>query len=124
MTRPILGGPRNSSVMAAQPFGNGREPTSAVVAQPLRRGDRGVAGEVEHGDMDKDAKGVVMSAIGQSKELAARQRDGLRVVLSWHPREDAVTVSVADQRTGDRFEIAVERRHALDAFYHPYAYAA
>ena len=64
-----------------------------------------------------------MSAIGQSKELAARQRDGLRVVLSWHPREDAVTVSVADERTGDRFEIAVERRNALDAFYHPYAYA-
>ena len=65
-----------------------------------------------------------MSAARDSKELAARQRDGLRVVLHWHPREDAVTVSVADQRTGDRFEIAVERRHALDAFYHPYAYAA
>jgi hypothetical protein len=71
-----------------------------------------------------DAKGVVMSATRQSKELAARQRDGLRVVLRWHPREDAVTVSVADARTGDRFEIAVEREHALDAFYHPYAYAA
>jgi hypothetical protein len=72
----------------------------------------------------RDAKGVVMSAKRLSKELAARQRDGLCVVLSWHPREDAVTVSVADERTGDRFEIAVEHRHALDAFYHPYAYAA
>ena len=65
-----------------------------------------------------------MSATRQSKELAARQRDGLSVVLRWHPREDAVTVSVADERTGDRFEIAVERTHALDAFHHPYAYAA
>ena len=65
-----------------------------------------------------------MSATRQSKELAARQRDGLSVVLRWHPREDAVTVLVADERTGDRFEIAVERAHALDAFYHPYAYAA
>ena len=65
-----------------------------------------------------------MSAKRQSKELAARQRNGLSVVLSWHPREDAVTVAVADDRTGDRFEIAVEREHALDAFYHPYAYAA
>lgn len=65
-----------------------------------------------------------MSATRHSKELAARQRDGLSVVLRWHPREDAVTVSVADERTGDRFEIAVERTHALDAFYHPYAYAA
>jgi RNA 3'-terminal phosphate cyclase len=71
-----------------------------------------------------DAKGVVMSASRQSKELAARQRDGLRVVLRWHPCEDAVTVSVADDRTGDRFEIAVEHEYALDAFYHPYAYAA
>jgi hypothetical protein len=65
-----------------------------------------------------------MIATRQSKELAARQRDGLCVVLYWYPREDAVTVSVADERTGDRFEIAVERERALDAFYHPYAYAA
>ena len=35
-----------------------------------------------------------------------------------------MTVSVADDRTGDRFEIAVEHEYALDAFYHPYAYAA
>ena len=65
-----------------------------------------------------------MSAKRQSKELAARQRHGLRVVLRWHPCDDAVTVSVADDRTGDRFEIAVEHEYALDAFYHPYAYAA
>jgi hypothetical protein len=73
---------------------------------------------------DTDEKGVVMSATRQSKELAARQRVGLRVVLRWHPREDAVTVLVADARTGDRFEIAVEHEHALDAFSHPYAYVA
>jgi hypothetical protein len=57
-------------------------------------------------------------------ELAARHDDGLAVVLLWDPRDDAVTVSVADARTGDRFEVAVDRTHALDAFYHPYAYAA
>ena len=33
-----------------------------------------------------------MTAVSVSKELAARQRDGLSVVLRWHPREDAVTV--------------------------------
>jgi hypothetical protein len=60
----------------------------------------------------------------QTRELAARKRDGLSVVLSWHPCEDALTVSVDDETTGDRFEIAVDRRRALDAFYHPYAYAA
>jgi hypothetical protein len=73
---------------------------------------------------DTDTKGVVMSAKTQTKELAARRNAGFSVVLRWHPREDAVTVAVADERTGDRFEIAVERECALDAFYHPYAYAA
>jgi hypothetical protein len=59
-----------------------------------------------------------------ARELAARSANGLVVVLLWHPREDTVTVSVADDRTGDRFEIAVDRERALDAFYHPFAYAA
>ena len=60
----------------------------------------------------------------QIRELAARRRAGLSVVLRWHPDDDAVTVKVADSSTGDRFEIRVDREHALDAFYHPYAYAA
>jgi hypothetical protein len=60
----------------------------------------------------------------ETRELAARQGHGLAVVLLWHRREDAVSVAVADERTGDRFEIAVDRTRALDAFYHPYAYAA
>jgi hypothetical protein len=57
-------------------------------------------------------------------ELAVRDSDGLSVVLFWHPRNGGVTISVADSRSGDRFQLAVEREHALDAFYHPYAYAA
>jgi len=60
----------------------------------------------------------------QARELAVRESDGLAVALVWHPGEDAVTVSVADSRTGDHFELAVDRRRALDAFYHPFAYAA
>ena len=59
-----------------------------------------------------------------SRELATRKSQGLAVVLRWYPRDGAVTVSVDDAKTGDRFEIAVDRTHALDAFYHPYAYAA
>ena len=67
-----------------------------------------------------------MSAAVNTKrrELAARRGDGLCVVLRWDPCGDAVTVSVADAHTGDRFEITVDRERALDAFYHPYAYAA
>jgi hypothetical protein len=65
-----------------------------------------------------------MTARTTIRELAARESDGVRVVLLWHPREDAVTVSVEDERAGHRFELAVERERALDAFYHPFAYAA
>jgi hypothetical protein len=46
------------------------------------------------------------------------------VRLLWHPREDAVTVSVEDARVGDRFQLAVAPERALDAFHHPFAYAA
>jgi hypothetical protein len=58
------------------------------------------------------------------KELAIRESNGLAVVLLWDPSEDAVTVSVDDSRTGDRFRLEVDRERALDAFYHPFAYAA
>jgi hypothetical protein len=60
----------------------------------------------------------------KARELASRESDGLAVRLVWHPSEDAVTVSVTDSRTGDRFQLAVDRKRALDAFYHPFAYAA
>jgi hypothetical protein len=61
-----------------------------------------------------------------TQELATRVNDGVAVVLLWHPRDDSVSVSVsvADARTGDRFQLAVAREYALDAFYHPFAYAA
>ena len=58
------------------------------------------------------------------RELAVRESDGLHVLLLWHPREDALTVSVEDSRAGERFLLAVARDRALDAFYHPFAYAA
>ena len=60
----------------------------------------------------------------QTRELAARESDGVRVLLLWHPDENALTVSVEDARVGDRFQLAVARDRALDAFYHPFAYAA
>ena len=36
----------------------------------------------------------------QTRELAARENDGIHVLLLWHPREDAVTVSVDDKTRG------------------------
>jgi hypothetical protein len=59
-----------------------------------------------------------------TRELAARESDGIKVVLLWNPREDAVTVAVEDALAGRSFELPVARDRALDAFYHPFAYAA
>ena len=63
-------------------------------------------------------------AIPEIHELAARESDGIHVLLLWHPDENALTVSVEDARVGDRFQLAVAPDRALDAFYHPFAYAA
>jgi len=63
-------------------------------------------------------------ATPQTCELAARGSDGLRVLLLWHPLENGLIVAVEDARDGDRFQLAVAPERALDAFYHPFAYAA
>jgi len=60
----------------------------------------------------------------QTRELAARDNDGISVRLLWHPRENALAVSVEDARAGECFHLAIAPDRALDAFYHPFAYAA
>ena len=65
-----------------------------------------------------------MAAQPRELELAMRESDGLHVQLLWDRITDAVTVKVEDLRAGDRFHLAVARERALDAFYHPFAYAA
>jgi hypothetical protein len=65
-----------------------------------------------------------MSVATTTRELASRERDGVSVRLLWHPRENAVTVSVEDARVGESFQLAVAPERALDAFHHPFAYAA
>jgi hypothetical protein len=57
-------------------------------------------------------------------ELASRDSGGLHVALLWTRETDVLTVSVNDRATDDRFELVVEEGEALDAYYHPYAYAA
>jgi hypothetical protein len=48
----------------------------------------------------------------------------VEVVLLWPVGERRVLVRVTDQRSEDSFELSVEGDKALDAFHHPYAYAA
>jgi hypothetical protein len=61
---------------------------------------------------------------GHTRELATRESDGIHVVLLWDPSDNVLTVSVEDSRVGDRFQLAVAPDRALDAFHHPFAYAA
>ena len=64
------------------------------------------------------------TTITRRTELAHRTSDGIDVHLFWNEPTSRVTVGVSDARTDDCFELEVDGRHALDAFNHPYAYAA
>ena len=57
------------------------------------------------------------------RELDHRASDGIEVRLLWNAETKEVLVSVAE-RDGVGFEFQVPATDALDAFHHPYAYAA
>jgi hypothetical protein len=59
-----------------------------------------------------------------TRELDHRHNDGIDVTLLWDSATDRVSVFVRDARAGEAFELSVEPSRALDAFHHPYAYAA
>jgi hypothetical protein len=56
-------------------------------------------------------------------ELAQRRNDGLEITLLWARADDSVHVAVHNERSGADIAFTVERAKALDAFYHPFAYA-
>ena len=57
--------------------------------------------------------------------LAKRKNAGIQVTLLWAEDTNAVAVLVRDEGNEDQFELNVEPgANALDAFDHPYAYAA
>jgi hypothetical protein len=66
----------------------------------------------------------VESSRGFFEELHRRVSAGLEVSLLWSRSAGKLVVSVADTMTGESFELPVEREEALDAFNHPFAYAA
>lgn len=57
-------------------------------------------------------------------ELDHRVADGIQVTLLWHREADRITVRVHDEGLGETLEFEVPKPLALDAFHHPYAYAA
>ena len=60
----------------------------------------------------------------EPRELAYRANDGLEIALLWVESANRLVVSVADERTGDRFALRAGHENALDVFYHPFAHAA
>jgi hypothetical protein len=58
------------------------------------------------------------------EELASRTSSGLEVTLLWQRDRKDVNVRVIDARTEEAFELTVAGESALEAFYHPYAFAA
>jgi hypothetical protein len=58
------------------------------------------------------------------RELAQRLSGTDEILLLWHPDRDQVEVSVRDVTTGVGFQLDVTPSKAIDAFNHPYAYAA
>lgn len=61
--------------------------------------------------------------VASPRELAQRLAGGVEVLLLWYPDVDSVEVSLRDTVTGAGFQIEVEPADAIQAFYHPYAYA-
>ena len=59
-----------------------------------------------------------------TRELAQRRSGGDEVLLLWHPESDRVELSVRNLATGAGCQIEVAPGDAIDAFYHPFAYAA
>src|SRR6516164_43912 len=59
-----------------------------------------------------------------TRELAQRVSGTVEVLLPWHPELYRAELSVRDIATDVSFHLEVASGDAIDAFYHPYAYAA
>jgi len=64
------------------------------------------------------------TASDNRRELAHRQHDGIDVTLFWNEGTNRVTIQVLDFQAGEALEFEVDGSAALDAFNHPYTYAA
>ena len=67
---------------------------------------------------------MTTSAATERRELAHRMSNGIEVTLLWTKSTNRVMIAVADTHSGEELEFEVDGSRALDAFHHPYAYAA
>ena len=64
------------------------------------------------------------ATVGDWRELASREGDGLEICLFWSKSAERVKVTVRDERLGESFDLDIAGADALSAFYHPFAYVA
>jgi phosphotransferase system HPr-like phosphotransfer protein len=67
---------------------------------------------------------MIASAATPRRELAHRSTNGIEVTLLWTESTNTVAIAVLDTHSGEELEFEVDGARALDAFNHPYAYAA
>lgn len=67
---------------------------------------------------------VITAQAQPLRELDHRHNSGIDVTLFWDQDHERLLVCVCDARSGDHFVLPVEYAEALDAFHHPYGYAA
>jgi hypothetical protein len=67
---------------------------------------------------------MIASPATERRELAHRSTNGIEVTLLWTGSTNTVAIAVADTHSGEELEFEVHGSRALDAFNHPYAYAA
>jgi hypothetical protein len=67
---------------------------------------------------------MTATAFTDRRELAHRSNDGIEVTLFWSKPSSRVTIAVLDTHSDEALEFDVDGSAALDAFNHPYAYAA
>lgn len=71
-----------------------------------------------------EKEATMSSTTIQRRELAHRVSDGIEVALFWDKVGDTLSLEVYDAKTDQLFTVGVPRDRALDAFHHPFAYAA
>jgi hypothetical protein len=64
------------------------------------------------------------NTINEFEELDHRETDGIEVCLLWNRTDYNLSVLVIDSKTDELVEFAVSSDEAMDAFRHPFAYAA
>ena len=67
---------------------------------------------------------MTATAFTERRELAHRTTDGIEVTLFWGKPSNRVTIAVIDWHSAEELEFEVDGSAALDAFNHPFAYAA